>query len=121
MAGIKADRELRLYPDYVPEFVNYPIRTRRIPVELSEEEWDGLQQLHQLGLDPTDGEALRCIFPVVPAPSSPDRAAEQSAVGPVNKIDSRQGCTYNAGHRATLASVYSYSQSCQGNATSRER
>lgn len=62
VAGIKADRELHADPVYEPEFVNFPIRTRRIPVALSEEEYAALQELRQLGLGNTDGEALRTAF-----------------------------------------------------------
>ena len=60
--AIKADRELRRDPGYVPEFVRFPIRSRRIPVELSEEEFSSLNVLKENGLGTTDGEALRAAF-----------------------------------------------------------
>jgi len=60
--GIKQERGLRRDPNYVPEFVNFPIKKRRIPVELTEEEYDALQQLKECGFGNTDGEALRMAF-----------------------------------------------------------
>jgi uncharacterized protein YcgI (DUF1989 family) len=59
---IRTDRELRPDPNYVPEFVNFPIRTRRIAVELSPEQHAALQQLMAAGLGKTEGEALRTAF-----------------------------------------------------------
>ena len=51
--GIRAERELRRDPNFAPEFVNFPIRTRRIPVPLSEEEYKALQQLNAIQLAAT--------------------------------------------------------------------
>jgi len=59
---IQTDRELRRDPDYVPRFVNFPLTTRHIPVELSADEYAALQRLKELGLGRTDGEALRAAF-----------------------------------------------------------
>lgn len=60
--GMRAERELRRDPDYVPEFVNFPITTRRIPVELGEEQYERLQRLKASGVGKTDAEALRAAF-----------------------------------------------------------
>jgi hypothetical protein len=59
---VRADRELRPVPGYVPEFVNFPIRTRRIAVELDGDEYAALQELKQAGLGTSDGQALRTAF-----------------------------------------------------------
>ncbi len=59
---IRVERELRRDPNYVPQFVNFPITTRRIPVELNEEEYGALQQVKESGLGKNDGEALRIAF-----------------------------------------------------------
>ena len=59
---IKADRELRRNPDYKPQFVNFPITTRRFPVELDAEQYPALQALKRAGIGKTDGEALRTAF-----------------------------------------------------------
>lgn len=60
--GIRAERELRQDPSFASEFVNFPIRTRRIPVPLSEEEYKALQQLKECGFGQSNGEALRMAF-----------------------------------------------------------
>ena len=60
--SIKADRELRKDQNYVPEFVRFPMPTRRIRVELSEEEFKSLKVLQENGLGTTDAEALRAGF-----------------------------------------------------------
>ncbi|MBI2361270.1 MAG: hypothetical protein HYV04_20585, partial [Deltaproteobacteria bacterium] len=59
---IRAERELRRDPNYAPAFVNFPIKKQRIPVELSEEEYNALQQLKEYGFGKTEGEALRMAF-----------------------------------------------------------
>jgi uncharacterized protein YcgI (DUF1989 family) len=59
---IKADRALRPRPDHVPAFVNFPITTRRIPVELTEDQYAALQEIRRAGLGKTDGETLRTAF-----------------------------------------------------------
>ena len=59
---IRTERGLKRNPNYVPEFVNFPIRTRRIQVELNEEEVAALQGLQKIGLAKDDGEALRYAF-----------------------------------------------------------
>lgn len=59
---IRGERELRRDPNYVPEFVNFPIRTRRIAVELSEEQYAGLQAMKKLLPGKDDGECLITAF-----------------------------------------------------------
>ncbi len=59
---IRAERELRRDPNYVPEFVNFPIKTRPISVELNEEQYNGLQKLKECGFGKNDEEALRTAF-----------------------------------------------------------
>ena len=56
------EEELRPVPGYVPEFINFPIRTRRIAVELDGEEYAALQELKRAGLGVSDGAALRTAF-----------------------------------------------------------
>ena len=56
---IKADRELRRNPNYVPEFVNYPITTKRIQVPLSTEELAKTNQLLEVGLGKDVAEVIR--------------------------------------------------------------
>lgn len=56
---IKADRELRRNPDYVPEFVNFPIVAKAIPVQLSQEEFAKAQELVNRGLGKDAGEVIR--------------------------------------------------------------
>ena len=56
---IKADRELRRNPNYVPEFVNYPITSKPIPVELSKEELAQAGQLVAAGLGKDVAEVIR--------------------------------------------------------------
>jgi hypothetical protein len=59
---IKAERELRQDPGYVPEFVRFPIRSCRIQVRLNEEESNALDVLKEKGLGTTDEETLRAAF-----------------------------------------------------------
>lgn len=59
---IRADRELRRNPTYVPKFVNFPITIRRIPVELTKAQYDALQQLYEHGLGKNAGQTLREAF-----------------------------------------------------------
>ncbi|MBI2090199.1 MAG: urea carboxylase-associated family protein [Deltaproteobacteria bacterium] len=59
---IHSERELKRKPNYRAEFVNFPIRTKKIPVELTEEQFRALQGLKEHGLGHTDGEALRTAF-----------------------------------------------------------
>lgn len=59
---IRTERELRQNPSYGPEFINFPIKTRRISVELSEQQYLALQRLKEYGLDNNDGEVLRTTF-----------------------------------------------------------
>ncbi len=56
---IKADRELHRNPNYVPEFVNYPITLRAIPVELNEEELAKAEQMVAKGFAKNVGECIR--------------------------------------------------------------
>ncbi|MGH7836037.1 MAG: DUF1989 domain-containing protein [Candidatus Binatia bacterium] len=62
VADIRTERELKRNPDYKPRFVNFPIITKRIPVELTEEELAALRELKKNGWGDTDGEALRAAF-----------------------------------------------------------
>ena len=59
---IRTERELRLEPNYVPEFVNFPMKTRRIAVGLSEQQYAALQELKQHLAGKDDGECLRTAF-----------------------------------------------------------
>jgi len=56
---IKADRELRRNPSYVPEFVNYPIATKAIRVPLSTDELAKTNQLVEAGLGKDAAEVIR--------------------------------------------------------------
>ena len=61
--AIKADRELRRDPHYVPEFTNVPIRTAELAVALDAEESRALDALKRTGLyGGTDAEVLRYIL-----------------------------------------------------------
>jgi len=59
---IKAKRELRHDPNYVPEFVNFPMKTRRIAVQLSQTQYAGLQTMKKLLDAKDDGACLRTAF-----------------------------------------------------------
>jgi hypothetical protein len=59
---IQTRRELERVPSYTPEFVNYPITSKRISVELTADEHAALSQLKENGWGKTDGEALRSAF-----------------------------------------------------------
>jgi len=59
---IRTNRALERDVAYVPKFVNYPLTTRRIAVELSADEYAMLQQVRETGMGHTDGEALRAAF-----------------------------------------------------------
>lgn len=56
---IKSDRELHRNPNYVPEFVNYPIKVRNIPVELGEADLAKAEEMVANGLAKDIGECLR--------------------------------------------------------------
>ncbi|HSE90386.1 MAG TPA: urea carboxylase-associated family protein [Candidatus Binatia bacterium] len=56
---IKSDRELRRNPNYVSEFVNYPIKVRNIPVELGEADLAKAEEMVANGLAKDIGECLR--------------------------------------------------------------
>ncbi|OGQ74551.1 MAG: hypothetical protein A3G40_02365 [Deltaproteobacteria bacterium RIFCSPLOWO2_12_FULL_57_22] len=56
---IKADRELRPNPNYVPEFVNYPITLKAVRVPLGREELAKAQELVAGGLGKDLGEVVR--------------------------------------------------------------
>jgi len=61
--SIKADRELRRDPSYVPEFTNVPIRTTEVSVNLEPTEVKLLEALKNTGnYGATDGEVLRYVF-----------------------------------------------------------
>ena len=60
---IKADRELRRDPAYVPEFTNVPIRTTEVTVNLEVEEVAALEALERTGnYGATDAEVLRYVL-----------------------------------------------------------
>jgi uncharacterized protein YcgI (DUF1989 family) len=60
--NIKAERELRRDPGYVPEFTNVPIRFTDLPVPLDAEEFALLQQVKLAEIyGDRDGDALRDI------------------------------------------------------------
>ena len=60
---VKADRELRRDPSYLPEFTNTPLRTEEVAVELSEDEARQLAALMESGLyGASEAEALRYIL-----------------------------------------------------------
>jgi uncharacterized protein YcgI (DUF1989 family) len=60
---IKADRELRRDPGYVPEFTNVPIRTSELPVALDATEAAAVDALKGTGLyGSTDAEVLRYVL-----------------------------------------------------------
>lgn len=59
---IKADRELRCDPTYVPQFTNVPVTINEVGIPLSDEEYALLHDLKATGLYGTsDGEALRYV------------------------------------------------------------
>lgn len=60
--NIKADRELRRDSSYVAEFVNVPIRTSAIDVELDEEERALFERLKRSEIYEDDGAAMRDIL-----------------------------------------------------------
>lgn len=59
---IQSERQLRRNSNYIPEFVNFPIKTKKIPVEVTEEQFSALQEFKKHGMGNTDGEALRTAF-----------------------------------------------------------
>jgi uncharacterized protein len=60
---IKADRELRQDPAYIPEFTNVPIVLSGLRVALSDDEQKMLDRLYRSGVyGRTPGEALRYVF-----------------------------------------------------------
>ncbi len=59
---IRTERELRRDPDYVPEFLRFPMKTRRISVELTEQQYAALQELKKHLVGKEDGECLRTAF-----------------------------------------------------------
>jgi hypothetical protein len=59
---IQASRELKRVPNYTPEFVNYPITSKIVTVELTADEHAALEQVRENGWGKTDGEALRSAF-----------------------------------------------------------
>lgn len=60
---IKADRELRRDPGYIPEFLNVPIHTTEVSVPLDADEIAALEALKRTGVyGATDGEVLRYVL-----------------------------------------------------------
>jgi uncharacterized protein len=61
--SIKADRELRRDPSYVPEFTNVPIRTTEVAVNLDAQEAAMLEDLQKTGnYGTTPAEVLRYVL-----------------------------------------------------------
>jgi uncharacterized protein YcgI (DUF1989 family) len=60
--AIQVSRELKRVPNYTPEFVNYPVTSRIVTVELTADEHAALEQLKENGWGKTDAEALRSAF-----------------------------------------------------------
>lgn len=61
--SIKADRELRRDPNYVPEFTNVPIRTTEVSVDLDVDEVAMLDALKRTNIyGATDAEVLRYVL-----------------------------------------------------------
>jgi uncharacterized protein YcgI (DUF1989 family) len=56
---IKSDRELGRNPNYIPEFINYPLKATPIPVELSEEDFAKAEAMVVKGFAKDVGECLR--------------------------------------------------------------
>ena len=61
VSEIKADRPLRLDPDYEPDWVNFPLRLTTVSCDLSDEESKLLDEARTRDLSPgnSDGEILR--------------------------------------------------------------
>jgi hypothetical protein len=59
---IKGDRELRRNPNYVPEFINYPLKPTPIRVELSEEDFAKAEAMVGKGFAKDVSECLRVAF-----------------------------------------------------------
>ena len=56
---IKSDRELRRNPNYVPEFINYPLKTRPIRVELDQKDFAKAEAMVAKGFAKDISEGLR--------------------------------------------------------------
>ena len=56
---IKSDRELRRNPNYVPEFINYPLKTRPIGVELDQNDFAKAKTMVAKGFARDVSECLR--------------------------------------------------------------
>ena len=59
VSKIKTDRELRRNPNYVPEFVNYPITSKPIRVTLNGEQLKKAKQLVEVGFGKDVAEVIR--------------------------------------------------------------
>jgi uncharacterized protein YcgI (DUF1989 family) len=59
---IKADRELKLVPNFKPNFVNFPIRVEEIPVPLASAELEVAQKLVDQGFGVDLGDVIRKGF-----------------------------------------------------------
>lgn len=63
VSQIKADRELRRDPSYVPEFTNYPLVIEEVPVSLDDAQLSRLDALVATGeMGSTREEVLRYVF-----------------------------------------------------------
>ena len=56
---IKKERELTPMPGYEPRFVNFPITLKEIEIELTNEDYEGIQYLKQRQFPDTDEEVVR--------------------------------------------------------------
>ena len=59
---IKATRELSRNPNYVPKFINYPLKMVEIEIDVSKREHKRIQELRAKGLGKDDSEAIRTAF-----------------------------------------------------------
>jgi uncharacterized protein len=56
---IRIERELKPDPNYKPHFVNFPLQTKRIAVELSAADYKQVKSLQERGLAEDDEDAIR--------------------------------------------------------------
>lgn len=59
--GIKIDRELTRDPDYEPQFVNFPLETRELEIELTADDYAQVERLKAKALVDDDQDAVRTM------------------------------------------------------------
>lgn len=59
MKPIRTKRELTPVPGYKPKFKNYPLQIHEFNVELTDDDYQSLQRLKEMGLGDDDEDALR--------------------------------------------------------------